>query len=122
MTMNIRNESRREFLKAGAGLTLGLCLGPVLEAAAASASASASPAFLPNAFLHIGTDSTVTVVVKHLEMGQGANTGLATLVAEELDAAWSQMRAESAPADKRYANIFLGMQGVGGQYRAGQFL
>lgn len=112
MPMHIRNESRRGFLKAGAGLTLGFCLGPVLEAGAAAATSTQD--FLPNAFLRIGTDSTVTVIVKHLEMGQGANTGLATLVAEELDAAWGQVRAESAPADAAYKNLFLGMQGVGG--------
>ena len=87
MPMNIRNESRRDFLKAGAGLTLGFCLGPVLAAETAGSAASATQAFVPNAYLRIGTDGTVTVLVKHLEMGQGANTGLATLVAEELDAA-----------------------------------
>lgn len=113
MHMNIRNESRRDFLKAGAGLTLGFCLGPILEAGAATGT---TQSFLPNAFLRIGADNTVTVIVKHLEMGQGANTGLATLVAEELDAAWGQVRAESAPADaQRYANLYFGgAQGVGG--------
>jgi isoquinoline 1-oxidoreductase beta subunit len=56
------------------------------------------------------------VIVKHLEMGQGTYTGLPTLVAEELDADWSQMRAEGAPADaERYNNLFWGpAQGTGG--------
>jgi isoquinoline 1-oxidoreductase beta subunit len=55
-------------------------------------------------------------VVKHIEMGQGTFTGLPTLVAEELDADWSQIRVEPAPADaKRYNNLFWGpAQGTGG--------
>ena len=108
--------SRRVFLKAsvaaGAGLTLGLWL-PEGNDAAAQATAGA---FEPNAFLSIGRDNVVTIVVKHLEMGQGTYTGLPTLVAEELDAAWSQVRATGAPADaSRYANLkWGGTQGTGG--------
>src|SRR6266702_5219348 len=110
----IVNLSRRDFLKAGAGLTLGI--------AAPGAFAQGGPgqagggAFEPNAFVRIGADNTVTVIVKHLEMGQGTYTGLPTLVAEELDADWSQMRVEAAPADaKRYNNLMWGpAQGTGG--------
>ena len=66
--------------------------------------------------MRIGADNTVTVLVKHLEMGQGTFTGLPTLVAEELDAEWSQVRVEGAPADaKRYNNLLWGpAQGTGG--------
>ena len=72
--------------------------------------------FAPNAFVRIGADDSVTVISKHVEMGQGAYTGIATIVAEELDADWTQVRVESAPADaKRYANLAFGtMQGTGG--------
>jgi len=78
--------------------------------------AAAAGTFEPNAFVRIGTDNTVTVIVKHLEMGQGTFTGLPTLVAEELDADWGQIRAEGAPADAtRYNNLFMGaVQGTGG--------
>ena len=96
----ISNASRREFFKTSGALVLALALpdakgeGAVLE---------------PNAFVRIGTDNSVTVIVKHLEMGQGTYTGLPTLVAEELDADWSQVRVEGAPADaKRYNNLFMG--------------
>jgi len=56
------------------------------------------------------------VIAKHVEMGQGAYTGIATIVAEELDADWTLVRVESAPADaKRYANLAFGtLQGTGG--------
>src|SRR5919199_1571426 len=70
----------------------------------------------PNAFVRVAPDNTVTVLAKHLEMGQGSYTGLATIVAEELDADWSQVRVESAPADaKLYNNLAFGpVQGTGG--------
>jgi len=55
------------------------------------------------------------VLSKHIEFGQGTYTGLATVLAEELDADWSQVRVEAAPADaSRYANLFFGIQGTGG--------
>jgi isoquinoline 1-oxidoreductase subunit beta len=118
--LTIVNLSRRDFLKAGAGLTLGIALPGALAQQAGpgqgGAGVVASGAFEPNAFVRIGTDNTVTVIVKHLEMGQGTYTGLPTLVAEELDADWSQIRVEGAPADaSRYNNLFMGpMQGTGG--------
>jgi len=120
-TSNILPHSRRAFLK-GAGsasvmaLTIGFeWIGSTRRARAVAAPASAAP-FAPNAFLRIGADDSVTVIAKHVEMGQGAYTGIATIVAEELDADWAQVRVESAPADaKRYANLVFGtIQGTGG--------
>src|SRR5439155_2852468 len=68
-----------------------------------------------NAFVRIAPDDTVTVLCKHIEMGQGPYTGLTTIVAEELDADWSQMRAAAAPAnDDLYKNLAFGVQGTGG--------
>lgn len=111
-TTRIENESRRRFLQGAAGLTLAVYLPSVSSAPAV---VSTQP-FEPNAFLRIGADNTVTVISKHLEMGQGTYTGLATIVAEELDAAWPQVRVEGAPADaKRYNNLLWGpAQGTGG--------
>ena len=109
--------SRRAFL-AGAGqtaaaLTIGFHWAPTR---ARSMGTSAAAEFAPNAFVRIAPDNTVTVIAKHVEMGQGAYTGLATILAEELDADWSQVRVESAPADaSRYANLAFGtIQGTGG--------
>lgn len=110
----IENDSRRRFLQGTAGLTLAVYLPGTM--AAAGPGVPAAPAFEPNAFVRIGTDGIVTVISKHNEMGQGAYTGLATLVAEELDAAWPQVRVEGAPADaRRYNNLLFGpFQGTGG--------
>jgi isoquinoline 1-oxidoreductase beta subunit len=107
--------SRRDVLKASAALTIAFWL-PGKGSEAAAADGAGSTVLEPNAFVRIGADGTVTVISKHVEMGQGAYTGLATLVAEELDADWKQIRVEGAPADpKRYNNLSFGpVQGTGG--------
>lgn len=103
--------TRRSFLQgtiaAGAALTVGLSPSGLI--AAGNAAAPLNP------FVKIATDGTVTVVLKHFEMGQGTTTGLSTLVAEELDADWGSLAIEFAPADNaRYANLLFGAQGTGG--------
>jgi isoquinoline 1-oxidoreductase beta subunit len=113
MTLSV---TRRNFLKSGAAAG-GLLLAVDLTGCVAKGEAvPSSPDFAPDAFVRIGTDGHVTVVSKHLEMGQGTYTGLATIVAEELDADWKSVRVEAAPADaSRYANTALGtIQGTGG--------
>ena len=66
-------------------------------------------------FIKIGTEGAVTVISKHIEFGQGNHAGLAAIVAEELDADWSRVTVEQAPANaKLYANGGLGVQGTGG--------
>src|SRR3569832_2166122 len=113
MTIHQTDLSRRSILKAAAGLTIAFYLPPLANAQ--TAAAPAGP-FAPNAFVRIGTDNTVTVLSKHIEMGQGPYTGLTTIVAEELDADWAQMRVEGAPANnKLYNNLAFGpIQGTGG--------
>jgi isoquinoline 1-oxidoreductase subunit beta len=109
--------TRRDVLAAGGVV---VAVGGWLPGAAAAAGqgpegSAAKAAFEPNQFVSIGSDNIVTVVNKHHEMGQGNTTGLATLVADELDADWSLVRTEYAGADvKRYANLAFGMQGTGG--------
>ncbi|WP_028238785.1 xanthine dehydrogenase family protein molybdopterin-binding subunit [Stutzerimonas azotifigens] len=109
----ILNVSRRTLLKGAGGLALGIFFAPLLRGVDALA---ASQPFGPNAFVRIDSDGVVTVLAKHLEMGQGSYTGLATLLAEELDADWDKVRVEGAPADaKLYNNNAFGpMQGTGG--------
>ncbi len=111
--------SRRQFLKtgalAGAGLVIGLHL-PLRAAKSAATAATAGGDFAPNAFVRIAADDSVTILAKHIEFGQGSHTGLATILAEELDADWEQVRAESAPANAElYNNLHWGpSQGTGG--------
>lgn len=107
--------SRRRFLQGSAAASLGLVVGFHWMPRNVMAQAAAAPTMM-NAFIRIAPDNTVTVLSKHLEMGQGVYTGLATIVAEELDADWAQIRAEGAPADaKLYNNLAFGpVQGTGG--------
>jgi isoquinoline 1-oxidoreductase subunit beta len=109
--------SRREFLKSSALLSVGVFI-PAAQFGhcQSNISANAGQNLAPNAFVRVHADNSVSVMIKHLEMGQGTYTGLCALVAEELDADWSQMRAESAPADAAlYNNLSWGpMQGTGG--------
>jgi len=111
----IVNLSRRNFLKtsalAGGGLILGVHL-PGLGRAA-EAQHKASP-FSVNAFVRIGTDNTVTVIVNHSEMGQGPYTSIPMMVAEELDADWSKVRYEAAPVAPQYNHSVYGIQMTGG--------
>jgi isoquinoline 1-oxidoreductase beta subunit len=104
--------TRRRFLQkaslAGAVLVIGFRLDgrPV----------AAAEALAPDAFIRIAPDNTITIISKHIEFGQGTYSGLATILAEELDAEWSQVRVEAAPADaQRYGNRLVGgMQLTGG--------
>lgn len=112
--------SRRSFLKGAGAVGGGLVIGAMLPNAAFAAETK-GPTIIgpadprPQAFLRIAPDNTVTVLVKHLDKGQGIMTGLTTIVAEELDADWEQMRGAHAPADSTlYANHFFGIQGTGG--------
>lgn len=106
--------SRRQFIQA-IGLTGGALLIGVGARAEITADSTGN-AMRFNAFIKISADSQVTILVKHLDFGQGVITGLATIVAEELDADWQQMTWEFAPADAlRYNNLLWGpFQGTGG--------
>jgi len=104
--------SRRGFLQASAaGLVVSFYVPNIVKAMP-----KAAPQPLPqaNAFVRIGTDDSVTVMLAHSEMGQGIWTGLAMLIAEELDCDWSKVRSEHAPAAMVYAHPAFGMQATGG--------
>ena len=93
--------SRRAFIKIAAGTGVGLVIGLDLPIA----SAAAVESFAPNPFVRVAPDNTVTVLVKHLDKGQGTATGLSAPVAEELDADRKQMHAEFAPPTRRDTTI-----------------
>lgn len=77
-------------------------------------SADPDTVLAPNAYLRIGTDNKVTVLLSHCEMGQGIWTGLCMLIAEELDADWKNIQAEHAPAAVAYYHTIYATQRTGG--------
>jgi isoquinoline 1-oxidoreductase subunit beta len=104
--------TRRRFLQGTALAAGALVVGFRLD----GRMAGAAEALAPDAFIRIAPDNTITIISKHIEFGQGTYSGLATILAEELDADWSQVRVEAAPADaQRYGNRLVGgMQMTGG--------
>ena len=108
--MNIQT-TRRGFLKGVASTSAVLVIGLNAKGTMVSGTADAQL----NPFVKINADGTVTAIIKHFEMGQGVTTGLTTLIAEELDADWSKVNFEFAPANSAvYANLQFGLQGTGG--------
>ncbi len=107
---------RRSFLKITAAAGGGLLVGFSLPARAArnSAAPSDSNGFVPNAWIRVGTDDVVTLMVASSEMGQGVMTAIPMLAADEMDADWSRVRIETAPAAKEYFNPIIGQQLTGG--------
>lgn len=104
--------TRRTFLKASAATGGGLMLAFYLPGNLRAAPPGSS--FAPNAWLRIGSDGVTTVLVDKSEMGQGVMTSLPMILAEELDADWSKVRAEFAPAAPEYKHPWFGVQGTGG--------
>jgi isoquinoline 1-oxidoreductase beta subunit len=91
---------RRDFLKTGAGLTFAFAFPLTVEAQ----TAAANPI---NAWVRIAPDGTVTILSAGAEMGQGSMTSLPLIVADEMDADWSKVRIDWAPADPtRYGYTF----------------
>ena len=113
--------TRRQFLQAtgsvggGLMLTIGLPAGTGFGGRLAHAQqAEEKFAYPPAAFIRIGTDESVTVLINKLEFGQGVFTSMAMLIAEELECDWNKVRAEHAPAAKVYAHPGFGIQMTGG--------
>jgi isoquinoline 1-oxidoreductase subunit beta len=114
--MKALDMKRRQFLKFSVAASGGLLLGLYLpgKSKAVLAQEQSTSVFMPNAFLRIGTDERVTVIVNHSEMGQGVYTALPMLLAEELDADWNKIGFEPAPVDPKYNHPVFGMQVTGG--------
>jgi len=104
--MSVAVVNRRQFLKSSAAAAGGLIVGLRLGAALAPEAAEAAAAALPlNAFVHIGTDDLVTLIIHKSEMGQGTVTSLSMLLAEELECRWESIRNEFAPVTPAYGNL-----------------
>ena len=107
--------SRRDFLTVSAAVGGGLLLGWGFGSrAAGDSAASAAPAFAPNAFVQIGSDGRIVLIMPQVEMGQGVYTSLPMLIAEELQVGLDQVALEHAPPDdKLYANPYFHFQETG---------
>src|SRR2546425_5136864 len=106
--------TRRTFLKvSGAGGAL--LIGGYLPGLRENGTAEAAGVLEPNAWVKIGADDTVTIMLSQLEMGQGVMTSMPMLVAEELDVDFNKIKTEWAPADAKYGNPNFG----GAQLTAG---
>jgi len=103
--------SRRDFLKTGAAAGGVLLLGVALPSSRAQAAGTTS---MPNAWIKIGSDDSITILSARSEMGQGVYTALPTLVAEELEVDLAKIKVEIAPAGPPYINSLLGGQITGG--------
>ena len=117
--MKLKNElhlDRRSFLRVSSAAAGGLLVALYFDLPAASAQGNQSPAkiYPPDAFVHIRPDGKIMITVNRLEFGQGVHTALPMVLADEMDADWSQVVAELAPAAEVYKDPIFGVQMVGG--------
>jgi isoquinoline 1-oxidoreductase beta subunit len=117
--MKLKNElhlDRRSFLRVSSAAAGGLLVALYFDLPAASAQGNQSPAkiYPPDAFVHIRPDGKIMITVNRLEFGQGVHTALPMVLADEMDADWSQVVAELAPAAEVYKDPVFGVQMVGG--------
>jgi isoquinoline 1-oxidoreductase beta subunit len=109
--------SRRQFLQSSATVAGGLVISFWLPGGGgrlAFAQAPHPPKVSPNAFLRIGKDGSITVMVKHVEIGQGVTTSLPMILCEELECDWSKVGYELAPSAPEFAHTVFGIQMTGG--------
>jgi isoquinoline 1-oxidoreductase beta subunit len=114
MSLNAGGMDRRSFLKTGAAGAAGLLVGFYFHGDIETLAAESNGPVVLNAWIHVGTDDLVTILIDKSEMGQSILTGLAMIAADELDCDWAKVRTEFAPADKVYYNPRFGVQGTGG--------
>ena len=104
--------TRRAFVTtgvvAGGGLIVGVALRTGHRAPGLAPLVTTDGETLVNAWVKVGTDNAVTVIVPHSEMGQGVHTSLTQMLADEMDADWNLVSMLEAPAEKGYANYALG--------------
>ena len=108
--------TRRQFLKVSAAAGGGLLVGFHLPACSQAGEPryTIQDSFSPNSWIHIRPDDSITLMVASSEMGQGVMTSLPMLLAEELEADWSKVRAEFAPVHPDFSNPLMGSQATGG--------
>jgi len=106
--------SRRSFVKLATACGFALGIAPLAATAQGAAPAGLKPTEQPGAFVRIDRDGTVTVTINRLDFGQGVETGLPLILAEELDADWNKLRSVHGNADPAYVDPAFGMHLTGG--------
>ena len=107
--------SRRSFLRASSVAAGGLLVSLYLDMPTpAQEGAPPAKAYPPDAFVHVKSDGKILITVNRLEFGQGVQTSLPMVLADEMDADWSQVVPELAPAADVYKDPVFGIQMVGG--------
>ena len=111
MNLATQKINRRSFLQAGTATAGGLLLGFYLPETKLGAQPTPTQAKL-NAYVHIGSDDSVTFLIHKAEMGQGTVTSLSMLLAEELDCDWKKIRTEFPGVEAAYGPL-MGVFGKG---------
>src|SRR5437660_7810233 len=110
--------NRRSFLSVSSAAAGGMLVSLYLDVPAFALERNQGPppakAYPPDAFVHIRPDGKIQITVNRLEFGQGVQTALPMILADEMDADWSQVIAELAPAAEVYKDPVFGIQMVGG--------
>src|SRR5258706_14482857 len=108
--------NRRSFLRASAGAAGGLLISLYVDlpALAQEGNPPAAKVYPPDAFVHVRPDGRIVVMVIRLEFGNGVQTALPMILADEMDADWSQVQGELAPAGDVYRDALFGLQMTGG--------
>ncbi|MBL6746350.1 MAG: xanthine dehydrogenase family protein molybdopterin-binding subunit [Pseudomonadales bacterium] len=104
--------TRRAFITtgivAGGGLVVGIAMRPGNQVKDLASKLGEGGEDLIHTYVKLDSDNVVTAIVPHSEMGQGVHTALGQMLAEELDADWSQVKVEEAPAIGEYASYSAG--------------
>ncbi len=114
MSSDLSPVSRRTFLRVSSAAAGGLFISLYLDWPASAQQPPKPQAYPPDAFVHVRPDGKIVIQVNRLEFGQGVQTALPMLLADEMDADWSQVIAELAPAADVYRDPVSGIQMVGG--------
>ena len=111
MTTNL---TRREFLQTSAAAGGALMIGFVMPGCATTETQQNVPTAMPNSWVRVGSNNSITILCARSEMGQGVYTAMPTLIAEELDVDITKIKVEMAPAGEPYINVMIGGQLTGG--------
>jgi isoquinoline 1-oxidoreductase beta subunit len=106
--------NRRTFFRMSAAATGGFLIAMYFDFPTSAQEAAPPKIYPPDAFVHVKPNGEIVIMVNRVEVGQGTSTALPMILAEELDADWSKVIAEIAPAADVYKDPIVGMQMLGG--------